>query len=96
LVVFGFWFFRDRVSFYSPGCPWTHFVDQAVLKLRILPASASWVLGLKVYATMPGVSTISGYWIELRFSFKFLNFNFCYCSLSFKTDFHSYDRDLPG
>jgi hypothetical protein len=36
----------DRVSLYSPGCPGTHFVDQAGLELRNLPASASWVLGL--------------------------------------------------
>jgi hypothetical protein len=43
--------FRDRVSLYSPGCPGTHFVDQAGLKLRNLPASASQVLGLKVYGT---------------------------------------------
>ena len=35
---------RDR---YSPGCPRTHFVDQAGPKLRNLPASASQVLGLK-------------------------------------------------
>jgi hypothetical protein len=34
------WFFRDRVSLYSPGCPGTHFVDQAGLKLRNPPASA--------------------------------------------------------
>ena len=33
--------FRDRVSLYSPGCPGTHFVDQAGLELRNLPASAS-------------------------------------------------------
>ena len=39
--------FRDRVSLYSPGCPGTHFVEQAGLKLRNLPASASQVLGLK-------------------------------------------------
>jgi hypothetical protein len=55
-LVFGFWFlvfgfFRDRVSLYSPGCPGTHFVDQAGLQLRNLPASASQVLGLKVCAT---------------------------------------------
>jgi hypothetical protein len=31
----------------------THFVDQAGLKLRNLPASASRVLGLKVCATKP-------------------------------------------
>jgi hypothetical protein len=34
-----------------PGCPGTHFVDQAGLKLRNLPASASQVLGLKACAT---------------------------------------------
>jgi hypothetical protein len=27
-------FFWDRVSLYSPGCPGTHFVDQAGIKLR--------------------------------------------------------------
>jgi hypothetical protein len=47
------WFFRDRVSLYSPGCPGTHSVDQADLKLRNLPAFASQVLGLKACATMP-------------------------------------------
>ena len=47
------WFFRNRVSLYSPGCPGTHFVDQVGLKLRNLPASASasQVLGLKACAT---------------------------------------------
>jgi hypothetical protein len=40
-------FFRDRVSLYSSGCPATHFVDQAGLELRNLPASASRVLGFK-------------------------------------------------
>jgi hypothetical protein len=43
LFWFGFW---DRVSLYSPGCPGTHFVDQAGLKLRNLPISASQVLEL--------------------------------------------------
>jgi hypothetical protein len=46
--------FRDRVSLCSPGCPETHFVDQAGLELRNLPASASQVLGLKACATTPG------------------------------------------
>jgi hypothetical protein len=46
--------FRDRVSLCSPGCPGTHFVDQAGLELRNPPASASQVLGLKVCATTPG------------------------------------------
>jgi hypothetical protein len=57
LVRLGFFFvfvFRDRVSLYSPGCPGTHFVDQADLELRNPPASASRVLGLKACATMPG------------------------------------------
>jgi hypothetical protein len=40
--------FRDRVFLCSPGCPGTHFVDQAGLELRNPPASASRVLGLKV------------------------------------------------
>jgi hypothetical protein len=43
--------FRDRVSLCSPGCPGTHFVDQAGLELRNPPASASRVLGLKAWAT---------------------------------------------
>jgi hypothetical protein len=46
-VCFLFLFFRDRVSLCSPGCPGTHFVDQAGLELRNSPASASQVLGLK-------------------------------------------------
>ncbi|GAB1297090.1 Exocyst complex component 7 [Apodemus speciosus] len=37
-----------RVSLYSSGCPGTHFVDQAGVELRNLPASASQALGLKV------------------------------------------------
>jgi hypothetical protein len=44
-------FFLDRVSLCNPGCPGTHSVDQASLKLRNPPASASQVLGLKVCAT---------------------------------------------
>jgi hypothetical protein len=52
LAVFLFCFvFRDRVSLYTPGCPRTHFVDQADLELRNPPASASQVLGLKACTT---------------------------------------------
>jgi len=51
VCLFVFW---DKVSLYSPGCPGTHFVDQAGLELRNPPASASRVLGLKACATMPG------------------------------------------
>ncbi|GAB1285643.1 DDB1- and CUL4-associated factor 6 [Apodemus speciosus] len=39
--------YLDRVSLCSPGCPGTYSVDQAGLKLRNPPASASQVLGLK-------------------------------------------------
>ena len=48
-----FFFFLNRVSLYSPGCPETYSVDQAGLELRNLPASASQVLGIKACATMP-------------------------------------------
>ena len=59
--------FWDRVSLYSPGCPGTHFVDQAGLELRNPPAaSASRVLGLKACATMPG--------LNLYFNFMFIVF----------------------
>jgi hypothetical protein len=37
--------YLDRVFLYSPGCPGIHYVDQAGLELRYIPASASWVLG---------------------------------------------------
>ena len=35
---------RDRVYLYRPGCPETHFVDQAGLEFRNPPDSASLVL----------------------------------------------------
>jgi hypothetical protein len=44
-------FFQDKVSLCSPGCPGTHSVDKASLELRNPPASASQVLGLKACAT---------------------------------------------
>jgi hypothetical protein len=44
---FLFLVFWDRVSLCSPGCPGTHSVDQAGLKLRSLPVFASQVLGIK-------------------------------------------------
>jgi hypothetical protein len=63
LFVLYFW---DRVSLYSPGCPRTHFVDQTDLKLRNLPASASWVLGLKECATMPECKLIFNICAKLK------------------------------
>jgi hypothetical protein len=53
IYFFIFLVFRDKVSLCSPGCFGTHFVDQAGLELRNLPASASRVLGLKACATTP-------------------------------------------
>ena len=47
-----FFVFQDRVSLYIPGCPGTHFGDQAGLELRNPPASASQVLGSKACATI--------------------------------------------
>jgi hypothetical protein len=41
LGVFLVFFFQDRVSLCSSGCPGTHSVDQAGLELRDPPASAS-------------------------------------------------------
>jgi hypothetical protein len=52
LPPFFFFFFFFLVVFETGFlCPGTHSVDQAGLKLRNLPASASWVLGLKECAT---------------------------------------------
>jgi hypothetical protein len=50
--------FLDMVSLCSPGCPGTHFVDQAGLELRNPPASAARVLGLKACSTTPGWNSL--------------------------------------
>jgi hypothetical protein len=46
-LLFFFFGFRERVSLCSPGCPGTHFVDQAGLELRNPPTSASQSAGIK-------------------------------------------------
>jgi hypothetical protein len=46
-------FVETGFLFCSPGCPGTHSVDQAGLKLKNPPASTSQVLGLKACATTP-------------------------------------------
>jgi hypothetical protein len=66
LFFFFFFFFQDRVSLYSPGCPGTHFVDQAGLELRNSPASASQVLGLKVCTTTAQLLFIYLFWFFLN------------------------------
>jgi hypothetical protein len=48
--------FQDRVSLCSPGCPGTHFVDQAGLELRNLPVSAppsAGTEGVRHHARLP-------------------------------------------
>jgi hypothetical protein len=67
--VFVFVVFQDMVSLYSPGCPGTHFVDQAGLELRNLLASAFPVLGLKACATTPCIPNSN--LIFLCYVFKF-------------------------
>jgi hypothetical protein len=51
-------FSRQGFSVNSPGCPGTHFVDQAGLELRNPPASASRVLRLKVCVTTTRQGTL--------------------------------------
>jgi hypothetical protein len=51
MIFFVCLFFWDSVSLCNPGCSGIHFVDQAGLKLRNPPASASQVLGLKACTT---------------------------------------------
>jgi hypothetical protein len=67
--IFFFGFLRQG----SAGCPGTHFVDQAGLKLRNPPASASRVLGLKACATMPSwINIFKGSWIHDYYSLKYI------------------------
>jgi hypothetical protein len=69
--------FRGRVFLCSPGCPGTHFVDQAGLELRNPPASASRVLGLKACATMQA-------------RFFFFKWYFFFFNGSFDKQYHNY------
>ena len=58
LFFYFFGFSRQGIALYSPGCPGTHFVNQAGFELRNPPGSASLVLGLKACATMPSHPTL--------------------------------------
>jgi hypothetical protein len=64
-------FLRDRVSPCSPGCPRTHSVDQAGLKVRNPPASASQVLGSKAWATIARL--VSQILVRLVLIFFYIN-----------------------
>jgi hypothetical protein len=77
--------FRDRVSLYSPSCPGTHFVDQAGLELRNLPASTCQVLGLKVCTTTAQLfSVLNTQMFPMFLMFHLLKDDFCYsCSYQF-------------
>jgi hypothetical protein len=48
---FSFFCFFETGFLCSPGCPRTHFADQAGLELRNSPASASQMLGLQACTT---------------------------------------------
>ena len=73
-------FFRDRVSLCSPGCPGTHSVDQAGLELRNLPASAPQVLGLRVFDTT--AQQVMRFLKELSVSPSYTSLTFCQeCSI---------------
>jgi hypothetical protein len=97
VCLFFFLVFRDRVSLYSPGCPGTHFVDQASLELRNPPASASRVLGLKACATTPGSvcnSYDSRYFLIRLQSYPTYLWNYPIISLMVKTGGLATLRDI--
>jgi hypothetical protein len=79
-----FWFFFVLFCFFETGflcisgCPGTQSVNQAGLKLRNPPASASQVLGLKVCTTTPGQLLISCF-----------NICLCMCTCSLLQHFRS-------
>jgi hypothetical protein len=58
-------------SLYSPGCPGTHFVDQAGLEFRNPLVSVSQVLGLKACATTA--------WLFFFFFFMYVCLQACPC-----------------
>jgi hypothetical protein len=59
-VFFFLLFFETGVLCVSSDCPGTHSVDQASLKLRDLPASASQVLGVNLFAATTTTTTQLG------------------------------------
>ena len=68
MVLFLFCFFvvvafGERVSLCSPDCPGAHSTEQAILKLRDLPVSASHMLGLKACTNEPSFHTQLFMWI---------------------------------
>ena len=71
-------FFRDMVTHVIPCCAATHSVDQAGLKLRDPPASASQVLGLKEFATSPTTAQLRIYFLNHQIGIFF----------SMRSDFH--------
>jgi hypothetical protein len=63
--------FWDRVSLCSPGCPGTHSLDLAGLKLRDPPASASPVLG-SPHPTFPGLLMLLHSAVDTSYSLEHL------------------------
>jgi hypothetical protein len=81
------WFFWDRVSLYRPGCPGTHFVDQAGPELRNPPDSASWVLGLKACATTPSYFFFPAWLLEVVLILIFYQPTFIISTFLFRKPF---------
>ena len=61
---------------FSPGCPRTHSVDQAGLKLRNPPVSASQVLGLKACTITAQLLFISNPALFLYLALRFIFYSF--------------------
>jgi hypothetical protein len=73
--------FWDWVSLCSPGCPGTHFVDQAGLELTEIRLPVSQILGLKLCTTNAWLSQL----------FKFLTFFFFFFFFEIKVSMYSPD-----
>jgi hypothetical protein len=65
--------FQDKVSLCRPVCPGTHYVDQAGLKLKILPVSTSQVLGLKACATTSRKHEVSTFASKIKLRVNWIN-----------------------
>lgn len=60
--------FGDRISLCTSDCPWNYSIDHANLELRNVPASASWMLQLKVCTTTVQFGTM----LNLNYIYTFL------------------------
>jgi hypothetical protein len=66
--IFLFIFFFKTVLLQSSDCPGTQYTARLASNCRDLPASASRVLGLKMYTTVPGPLTFKVRQLTIRLS----------------------------